>query len=169
LSWTASTDNVGVTGYQVFRCTGTCTPTTQLATSATNSYTDTSVSAGTTYSYLVKATDAAANVSAASNTVTTTVPSGTSLTISNISATAAIGFFGDTAQFKWSTNVAATGKVMYGTSPSALTKTVNASTANTSQAVSASGLSRQTTYYYQISATANATTVQSTVLSFVTP
>lgn len=70
LSWTASTDNVGVTGYQVFR------GGTQVGTTAGTSYTDTGLSASTSYSYTVKATDAAGNVSAASNTATVTTSSG---------------------------------------------------------------------------------------------
>jgi len=60
LTWTASTDNVAVTGYQVFR------NGTQVATPSTNSYNDTGLTAATAYSYTVKATDAAGNVSSAS-------------------------------------------------------------------------------------------------------
>ena len=65
LTWTASTDNVGVTGYRVERCTGsTCTTFAQVGASATNSYSDTGLGAGTTYRYRVRATDAAMNLSA---------------------------------------------------------------------------------------------------------
>ncbi|MBX4189188.1 fibronectin type III domain-containing protein [Candidatus Parcubacteria bacterium] len=68
LSWTASTDNVGVTGYKVYR-------NGALLTSLTStSYTDSSVSAGTTYSYAVSAYDAAGNASAQSNSITLTTP-----------------------------------------------------------------------------------------------
>ena len=45
LSWTASTDNVGVAGYKVFR------NGTQLGTTANTSYSDTGLSAATTYTY----------------------------------------------------------------------------------------------------------------------
>ena len=52
LAWSASTDNVGVTNYRVYRCTGSsCTPTSQIATPTTNSYNDTGRSANTTYRY----------------------------------------------------------------------------------------------------------------------
>ena len=67
LSWTASTDNVGVTGYDVFRG-GTRVAT---VTSGTT-YTDTGLTAATAYSYTVDARDAAGNVSAASSAVTAT-------------------------------------------------------------------------------------------------
>src|SRR3989440_12469856 len=52
LSWSASTDNVGVTGY-IVRRNGV-----QVATPATTSYADTGLSAAT-YSYTVAARDAA--------------------------------------------------------------------------------------------------------------
>ena len=66
LSWGASSDNVGVTGYQVFRAG------TSVATVTGTSYTDTGLAASTSYAYTVKARDAAGNVSAASNQVTGT-------------------------------------------------------------------------------------------------
>ncbi|WP_435260990.1 GEVED domain-containing protein [Tenacibaculum sp. nBUS_03] len=66
LAWAASTDNVGVTGYDVFR------GATKLATVTTTSYNVTGLTANTTYSFSVKAKDAAANVSSASNVVNVT-------------------------------------------------------------------------------------------------
>jgi chitodextrinase len=63
LSWTASTDNVGVTGYNVFR------GSTQAGTSTSTSFTATSLTCGTTYSFTVQAKDAAGNVSGQSSSV----------------------------------------------------------------------------------------------------
>ena len=77
LSWGASTDNVGVTGYQVERCSGTgCTNFAQIGTTTGTgtTYKDTTTVASTTYSYRVRATDAAGNLSAYSNTATATTP-----------------------------------------------------------------------------------------------
>ncbi|WP_244208867.1 discoidin domain-containing protein [Paenibacillus ferrarius] len=71
LTWSASTDNVGVTGYQIYRAG------TQVGTSTTTSYSDTGLTASTSYSYTVKAIDAAGNLSGASNTATATTNSGT--------------------------------------------------------------------------------------------
>ena len=69
LSWQASSDDVGVTGYRVYRGGG------QIATiGATTSYSDTSVTAGNTYSYEVRALDGAGHVSGPSNTATATTP-----------------------------------------------------------------------------------------------
>ena len=53
LSWTASTDNVGVTGYRMFQ------GGTQVGTPGTTSYAFTGLSCGTTYSLGVAAVDAA--------------------------------------------------------------------------------------------------------------
>jgi chitodextrinase len=62
LSWTASTDNVGVTAYRVYR-NGKIVATTP---NATPSYTDSGLTASTTYKYRISAIDAAGNESAKS-------------------------------------------------------------------------------------------------------
>jgi thermitase len=66
LSWSPSTDNVGVAGYKVYR------GGVQVGTSATAAYSDTTLSASTAYTYTVAAYDAAGNVSAQSSAVTVT-------------------------------------------------------------------------------------------------
>ncbi len=72
LSWTASTDNIGVTGYNIYQ--GTTLKTTVTGTSAAIS----GLTAGTTYSFSVKAKDAAGNLSASSTAVNVTTASATS-------------------------------------------------------------------------------------------
>ncbi|GAB3826260.1 carbohydrate binding domain-containing protein [Dactylosporangium cerinum] len=67
LAWTASTDDRGVTGYQIAR-----TPGPVQLTSSTNGYIDGGLAPRTSYTYTVKAVDAAGNVSGPSNTVTAT-------------------------------------------------------------------------------------------------
>jgi chitodextrinase len=69
LSWSPSTDNVGVTGYRVFR------GTTLVGSPTGTSFTDTGLNPATQYGYTVKAVDAAGNMSAASNAVTATTAS----------------------------------------------------------------------------------------------
>lgn len=71
LAWSASTDNVGVTGYEVFQGPGTTPVATVTGTSATV----TGLAASTTYSFTVKARDAAGNRSAASASVSATTAS----------------------------------------------------------------------------------------------
>lgn len=70
VSWTASTDNVGVTGYRVIR-DGTALSTVGGAASG---HSDTTMSSGQSHTYLVHALDQAGNVSAASNTAVAAVP-----------------------------------------------------------------------------------------------
>jgi hypothetical protein len=61
MSWAASTDNVGVTGYDVFL------GTTQVGTSSGTSYTYSGLSCGTSYTLGVDARDRAGNTSARSS------------------------------------------------------------------------------------------------------
>lgn len=80
LSWAASTDNVGVTGYDVLRGGA------KVGSTASRSYTDTGVLPGQSYSYTVKAYDAVGNLSAASAALAVTTPASAcsvSFTISN--------------------------------------------------------------------------------------
>ncbi|MGW7662293.1 carbohydrate binding domain-containing protein [Streptomyces sp. NPDC054756] len=70
LAWNASTDNVGVTGYDVFR------GSTQVLSVSGTSATVGGLSPSTSYTFTVKARDAAGNVSAASNSVSVTTDSG---------------------------------------------------------------------------------------------
>ena len=71
LSWTASTDNVGVTGYDVY------SGATLLGNTASTSANITGLTASTTYSFSVKAKDAAGNASASSNVLSVTTGSTT--------------------------------------------------------------------------------------------
>lgn len=66
LSWTASTDNVAVTGYNVYN------GSTLVTTATGTSYTVTGLTSSTSYTFTVKAKDAAGNLSAASNAVNVT-------------------------------------------------------------------------------------------------
>ena len=77
LTWTASTDAVGVTGYRVERCQGAgCSNFAQVATPASNSHSDTGLTVSTTYQYQVRATDAAGNLSGYSLIVNATTQAG---------------------------------------------------------------------------------------------
>jgi chitodextrinase len=75
LGWSASTDNVGVLDYDVFRSSGGSAFSVVGSTTGT-SYSDTGLAASTTYSYQVKANDAAGNASAASTTASATTAAG---------------------------------------------------------------------------------------------
>jgi endoglucanase len=69
LAWDASTDDIGVSGYQVLR------GTTAVGSPTGLTFTDTGLAAATTYSYTVRALDASGKQSAASTAVSATTTS----------------------------------------------------------------------------------------------
>ena len=85
LSWTASTDNVGVNGYEVERCLGAgCSGFAAIGTPTGTTFANTGLAASTAYTYRVRATDLAGNVSAYSATAsasTTAAPDTTAPTV----------------------------------------------------------------------------------------
>jgi chitodextrinase len=70
LAWNASTDNVGVVGYHIYNSSNAAL----IATTSNTSYPVTGLTAGGTYSFYVRAYDAAGNQSAASNLCGVTLP-----------------------------------------------------------------------------------------------
>jgi chitodextrinase len=85
LSWTASTDNVGVAGYRVYR------NGVQIGAATATTYSDTTAVPSSSYGYHVVAYDTSGNVSSPSNTVTVQTPADTlpPTTPSGLAATAA--------------------------------------------------------------------------------
>lgn len=69
LSWAASSDDVGVTRYYVYQ------GSSMIATTASTATTVTGLAPGTAYTFTVRATDAAGNLSAPSNTATSSTAS----------------------------------------------------------------------------------------------
>jgi len=80
LSWTASTDNVGVAGYLVERQDPGSPSFVQVGTSTSTSYNDTGLVAGSAYSYRIRATDAAQNLSDYSGVASATTQAGPAAT-----------------------------------------------------------------------------------------
>ena len=70
LSWNASTDDVGISGYKIYR------DGTQITTTTNTTYSDTGLPSSTTYTYMVSAYDATGNESAQSYQATATTSSG---------------------------------------------------------------------------------------------
>jgi chitodextrinase len=93
LSWTASTDNVGVAGYKVYR------DGTLVASPTGTSYSNTGLTASTTYGYTVSAVDAAGNQSARTSQVNATTTGSTGGVINNRPAQPAAVVYGSTANF----------------------------------------------------------------------
>ncbi|NLP57054.1 M4 family metallopeptidase [Lutibacter sp. B1] len=150
LSWSGATDNVGVTGYDVYQ------GTTLLTSITGTSYQVTNLSADTSYSFTVKAKDEAGNISESSNTVSVTTlapdtqaPTAPTLTASNTTNT--------TVDLSWSgatDNVAVTSYDVYqGTS---------LLTSVTTTTYQVTGLTAATTYSFTIKAKDDAGNVSNT-------
>jgi chitodextrinase len=78
LSWSAATDNVAVTGYRVERCQGAgCSTFAEISQPSGTTFSDTGRSPSTSYSYRVRAMDAAGNLGPYSSTATATTPAAT--------------------------------------------------------------------------------------------
>jgi hypothetical protein len=156
LTWNASTDNVSVTGYKIYK------GGIEIGASTATSFTDTAV-AGATYNYTIKAYDAAGNLSASSNMATVNIP----LTqVLSITSTSVASINSTSTKISWTTNISSTGIVSYGTSANNLNYKINAATLATNQSVSIYGLSRRTTYYYNVSVSNGLTTTFSKTSSF---
>jgi fibronectin type 3 domain-containing protein len=63
LTWGAATDNVGVSGYNIYRSTSSNGASVKVGTTTTTSYIDTGLTAATTYYYYVTAFDGVPNES----------------------------------------------------------------------------------------------------------
>jgi len=144
LAWTASTDNVAVTGYRIYR------GGTQVGTSATHSYSDTGLTASTAYSYTVSAYDAAGNNSAQSTSASATTQALADTTAPVLSSVLASSITQTGANITWTTNENATTQVDYGLTTSYGSQTSLVSTLLTSHSASLSGLSAGTTYHYRV-------------------
>ncbi len=172
LTWSASTDNVGVTGYQVFRDGGA----TPIASPVTNSYSDTGLTAATLYSYTVKAVDAANNVSGASavsQTTTLPVVSDTTPPTVNITTPTGILAAGTTSTtLNVITNENATCAYATAAGTPFVSMTTLATTGGTAHSTTLSGLTNSSSYTYYVKcqdAAANTSSDTSTSFSVATP
>ena len=141
LSWSGATDNVAVTGYDVYQ------DGLFLASTASTTLAVTGLSSSTTYSFYVQAKDAAGNISVASNsvTVTTLTPDTTAPTAPILSAS---GTTTTTTSLSWSgatDNVAVTGYDVY-KGGVFLASTTSATT------YAVTGLTASTTYTFTVRA-----------------
>ncbi len=154
LSWTASTDNVGVARYNVHRSTTAgFTPSTanRIAQPTGTSYTDSGLAAGTSY-YRVVAEDAAGNLSSPSNEASTGV--GDTQTPSAPGTLTANGGIG-TVALNWGAATDNIGVVRYNvhrsTTPGFTPSTANRIAQPTGTSYTNTGVSPGT-YYYRVTA-----------------
>lgn len=136
LIWNASTDNVGVAYYRVYR------NSTQISQTTNTTYTDNSVAAGTSYSYTIRAYDAAGNYSV-SSTLQVTTPSA--------AASTSLSWIPPTQNSDDSALTDLTGYVIYyGVSPAALNSSLSVSFGLTEVIIE--NLQSGVTYYFAITA-----------------
>jgi cellulose 1,4-beta-cellobiosidase len=169
LTWTASSDNVAVTGYNIYR------NGVKIGTSASTAFSNTGLAAATSYSFSVSAYDAAGNVSAVSAVVSATTMTGSSTgdtaapsIPSNLKAVAVSASQINLTWTASSDNTAVTGYNIYRNGVLQGTVSTN-STANT-------GLVASTLYTYTVSAfdaagnvSAQSASASATTLAISTP
>jgi chitodextrinase len=162
LAWNASTDNVGVTGYNLYR------NNVKIASPTTLAYTDSGLAQGTTYQYTVSAFDKAGNESVKSSVLSvatkdTTAPSvPASVTLTALSH--------DQVRVNWaaSTDTGGSGLAGYRVYRQPLTSPVGTVTASP---YTDTGLTGSTGYTYQVAAYDNAgnESAKSATVSVTTP
>ena len=143
LSWTASTDNVGVVGYKVFRDGGA----TAIATVSVTNFSDTGLGVSSTHTYTVKAVDGANNLSTASNTVTVSTMGNDTLPPTVPTGLTATGSSNTTIDLNWTAstdNFAVTGYKVF--RDGGLTEIATVTTTSFSDA----GLAVNSTHSYQV-------------------
>ncbi len=146
LTWNASTDNVGVAGYYLYR------NGIKVLTTAQTSYQDMGLTGSTTYSYFIESFDLGGNVSPPSLPISVTTRDVTPPTTpANVVATA---LSSQEIQVTWSPSTDDIGvgsyRIFRGTSPTALSQV--ATTYGTSSSYNNWGLSPSTLYYCAVEA-----------------
>lgn len=143
LTWSAASDNLGVTGYDIYQ------GSTLVGNATGTTYTATGLTAGTSYTFTVKAKDAAGNVSPASNAATVTLQAADTAAPSAPAGLTASAKTATTVTLSWSAstdNVGVTGYDVYkGTT---LAATVNGTTLT----AKVSGLTPSTAYTFTVKA-----------------
>jgi glucose/arabinose dehydrogenase len=137
VSWSASSDDVGVTGYQVLR------DGLLVGSTAASSFLDGGLLRGTPYGYTVRALDAAGNVSADSAIAHVVTPA---LAIGGVASASTT----TTATISWITDVPATSQVHYGPTPSYGADTPADPTLTASHAVTITGLAPGALYHFSV-------------------
>jgi len=111
LSWSGATSSIGIAGYYVYQ------GSTQIGFTASSSYTVTGLTPSTTYSFSVKAKDAAGNISPSSNVISVTTNIASPDTVAPTAPIlSSSGKTSTTIQLSWSgatDNVAVTGYDIY--------------------------------------------------------
>ena len=160
LSWSAASDDVAVTGYLIERCQGAgCSSFAQIAapTGTGVAYSDTGLTAGTTYSYRVRATDGAGNLGGYSPVSTATTPTPDVTPPSAPATLSATAVSNTQVNLSWAAandNVAVTGYLIERCQGSGCSTFAQiAAPAGTGTTYGDAGLTASTSYSYRVRAT----------------
>ena len=155
-SWPLSTDNVGVAGYNVYRCSpatlgGACTPV-QIGLTTVPSYADQTLTENTFYNYQVQAFDMANNNSQISPILAVQTARTSTTAPSNLVATAVSA---EEINLTWTApqDSVSTYLIFSGSSPQSLTQIATVPSSKTTY--SNKTLSPGTMYYYGVEAVAS--------------
>jgi endoglucanase len=152
LTWSASTDNVGVTAYEIFRAPGASGGSfASVGASTTTSFTNTGLSPNTTYRYQVRARDAAGNLSGFSGTLTVTTPNVCAIPPMTVGGLTSSGITSTSVVLSW-TGPTAPGCLTYEIlrAPGASGGTFTVVGTTTGLSFTNGGLAPNTTYRYQV-------------------
>lgn len=144
LSWAASTDDVGVAGYRIFR------NGKQIATTAATHYSDKGLAPSTGYTYSISAYDKAGNVSAQTDAAGASTLSPADTTPPQISGIAVEKLGSSEAIIRWTTNEPADGQLEYGTTPAYGTLAPRISALTTAHSQNLTELLPATGYHYRV-------------------
>lgn len=152
LSWSASTDNVAVVGYNIYR------DNTFLTSTSNTSYSDTGLISNTTYTYSVSAYDAIPNESANSSEATVITPtsggaSGGSTPAKAFDIDVYIDTNIDSAVITWTTDLPAKTKIKWGRDMGVSEGTILDPNLENDHKAVISALNPQTKYYFVIEST----------------
>ncbi|MGX7668973.1 reprolysin-like metallopeptidase [Flavobacterium pedocola] len=169
LSWTTASDNLSVTGYNVYQNGVLKTTTTATTLSVTG------LSASTAYDFYVAAKDAAGNLSSASNTANVTTLAAADTTVPTASTLSASGTTTSSTILSWTTATDNVGVTGYNVYQNGVLKTTT-----TARSLTVSGLTAATTYSFYVKAkdaagnlsvnsnTVNVTTLANTAITYCT-
>lgn len=152
LSWGASTDNIFLAGYKVYR-------NASLIATLGNVlfYGDSSATPGVAYTYTVAAFDGSGNNSGMSNSVTITLPASQTNVPVDIISYSVLNILNTTATIKWETNISSTGSFTYSVRKGAPITTSDGGN-STTHYIYLTGLKPNTSFSYQINASSGGTT-----------
>jgi chitodextrinase len=141
LTWTAATDNTGITGYNVYQngVLKTTTTTTTLTVS--------SLTASTAYAFYVTAKDAAGNTSSSSNIINITTLTATDTAVPTASTLSASGTTTVATNLTWTAATDNTGVTGYNVYQNGVLKTTTTSTS-----LAVTGLTASTAYVFYVTA-----------------